>query len=126
VGNTRGERARPAAEEKKMKRINQLVLIAASVAALGFGAVAAQAGTPEENRREALQRARIEQGVKSGHLTRAEAMRLRKGERHISRMDSRFSKDGKFGPKERTRMNRALNRESARIWQLKHNRRNRV
>ena len=109
-----------------MKRWNQLVLIAASVAALGFGAVAAQAGTPEENRREALQRARIEQGVKSGRLTRSEAKRLRKGERHISRMDKRFGRDGSYGPREKMRMHRALGRESARIWRLKHNRRDRV
>jgi len=109
-----------------MKRWNQLVLIAASVAALGFGAVAAQAGTPEENRREALQRARIEQGVKSGRLTRSEAKRLRKGERHISRMDKRFGRDGSYGPREKMRMHRALGRESARIWRLKHNRKNRV
>jgi hypothetical protein len=120
------ERARPAAEEKKMKRWNQLVLIAAATVALGFGAVSAQAGTPDENRREALQRARIEQGVRSGRLTRGEAMRLRRGERRISRMDNRFGRDGFYGPRERMRMHRALGRESARIWRLKHNRRDRV
>jgi hypothetical protein len=104
-----------------MKRWNQLVLVAAAAAALALGAVSAQAGTPEMNRREALQRARIERGVQSGRLTRGEAKRLRRGERRLSRMDRRFGRDGKYGPRERTRMHRALGRENARIWRLKHN-----
>ena len=109
-----------------MKRWNQLVLVAAAAAVFGLGAVSAQAGTPNENRREAWQRARIEQGVHSGRLTRGEAFRLRRGERHIHRMDRRFGRDGTYGSRERMRMHGALDRESARIWRLKHNRKNRV
>ncbi|HKA24673.1 MAG TPA: hypothetical protein VKF80_06815 [Candidatus Eisenbacteria bacterium] len=109
-----------------MKRIHQLVLIGAASAVLGLGAVSAQAGTPDMNRREAWQRARIEQGVHSGRLTRGEARRLRRGERRIHRMDNRFGRDGFYGPRERMRMHRALDRENARIWRLKHNRRDRV
>lgn len=109
-----------------MKRWNQLVLVAAACAVLGLGAVSADAATPSMNRREAWQRARIEQGVRSGRLTRGEAFRLRRGERHINRMDQRYGRDGMYGPGERMRMHRALDRESARIWRLKHNRRDRV
>lgn len=109
-----------------MKRWNQLVLVAAAAAVLGLGAVSADAATQNQNRREAWQRARIEQGVRSGRLTRGEAFRLRRGERHIHRMDRRFGRDGVYGQRERMRMHGALDRESARIWRLKHNRRDRV
>jgi opacity protein-like surface antigen len=109
-----------------MKRWNQLVLVAAAAAALGLGAVSADAATPNMKRREAGQRARIEQGVHSGRLTRGEAFRLRQGERHLNRMDNRFGRDGTYGPRERMRMHGALDRQSARIWRLKHNRRERA
>jgi len=109
-----------------MKRWNQLVLVGAACAALGLGAVSAQAATREMNRREAWQRQRIEQGVHSGRLTRGEAMRLRRGESRIHRMDRRFGRDGVYGSRERMRMHGALDRESMRIWRLKHNRRDRV
>ena len=109
-----------------MKRIHQLALIGVAAAALGLGTGSAQAATPETHRREAMQRARIEQGVQSGRLTRGEAWRLRRGERGIHRMDRRFSRDGHFTRRERFRMNRAQDRESMRIWRMKHNRRNRV
>lgn len=109
-----------------MKRIHQLALIGVAAAALALGTGSAQAGTPAMHRREAMERARIEQGVRSGRLTRGEAWRLRHGERRIHVMDRRFSRDGHFTRGERFRMNRAMNRESMRIWRLKHNRRNRV
>lgn len=109
-----------------MKRWNQLVLVGAACAALGLGAVSAEAQTPNMKRREVLQRERIEQGVKSGHLTRREAMRLRRGEFRIHRMDRRFGRDGFYSRREHMRMHRALDRESMRIWRLKHNRRDRV
>lgn len=109
-----------------MKRILELALIGVAAAALGLGTGSAQAATPETHRREVMQRRRIEQGVRSGHLTRWEAMRLSRGEFRIHRMDRRFSRDGHFTRRERMRMNRTLDRQSDRIWRLKHNRRNRV
>jgi hypothetical protein len=73
--------------------------------------------------REVRQEARIHQGVRHGDLTRGEAMRLQAGERHIARLDRRAWADGRLGPRERFRVNRALDRQSARIWRLRHNRR---
>ena len=104
-----------------MKRWKELVVIAAAAAALGVGSVAAQAAPSSVDRREARQRARIERGVRSGQLNRLEARRLRRGAMRTHRMENRFGRDGRYSARERMRMHRALDRESARIWRLKHN-----
>ena len=103
-----------------MKRILMFVtavMIAVSLA----GAAAAQPGTQGLDRRELRQRVRIHQGVASGELTPLEALHLRMGERHIRRMELRCRADGRVGPRERGRLQCALDRQSARIWRLKHN-----
>lgn len=104
-----------------MKRWNELVVIAAAAAALAVGSVSAQAATSAVERREAQQWERFREGVRSGRLNRAEARRILRGQRHMQRMESRFGRDGFYGARERMRMHRALDRESARIWRLKHN-----
>jgi len=105
-----------------MKRIAQILFALAFVTTL---ASVASAGTytPRIDHRRAVQRARIRQGVKSGELTPGEARHLRKGERHIRRMERRAKADGNVTPRERARLNRAENRESRRIHRLKHNQR---
>ena len=109
-----------------MKRWNQLVLVAAAITALAAGSASAQTATPRVDRREAMQRARIRQGIQSGQLSRGEARSLLHGERRIHRMEWRAKRDGHGSPRERLRLNRALNHQSARIWRLKHNGRRRV
>ena len=46
---------------------------------------------------------------------------LRMGERHIRRMERRAKADGSVTRGERRRLNHAQNRESRRIYRLKHN-----
>jgi hypothetical protein len=59
--------------------------------------------------------------VESGELTRGEFHRLWRQEREI-RQDERGAKcDGKLTLAERRRLNRELNRESYRVYRLKHN-----
>jgi len=107
-----------------MKRLPQMFLAATIlVATLGAGAASANPRTPRIDRREARQHARIAQGIHCGRLTRGEALRLRAGQRRIQRMEWRAKRDGRVSMRERYRMNRALDRESARIFWLKHNRR---
>jgi len=103
-----------------MKSIRLLILTLA-VATLTATIASAQTATPRIDRREARQSARIHQGVKSGELTPGEAARLRAGERHIDRMETRAKADGKVTPQERARITRAQNRESHRIYRYKHN-----
>jgi hypothetical protein len=103
-----------------MKRLT-LVVLAVAIAASLAGAASAQPGARNVDRREWRQQVRIHRGVVSGRLTPLEARRLRMGERHLRRMELRFRADGRLGPCERVRLHRALDRQDARIWWLKHN-----
>jgi hypothetical protein len=100
------------------------ILIASVLATLI--ASAAFAGTPREERREARQHARIVQGRHSGRLTRLEAMRLRAGQRRIHRAERRADRDGFMTRAERRRVERMQDRQSGRIYRLKHNPRHSV
>lgn len=103
-----------------MKSLRMLVLTLTFATA--FAAVASAQGTMRMERRELRQDARIHEGVRSGELTRGEAMHLRMGERHIDRMEARARcNDGRMSVRERIRIDRAQNLESRRIYRLKHN-----
>src|SRR5262249_49487466 len=102
-----------------------LVLVLVTLMALAAGAASANTATPRVDRREVRQHARIHQGVRSGELTRGEALRLRADQGHIRRMERRAKRDGVVTPRERARLTRAQNRESARIYAYKHNARTR-
>jgi hypothetical protein len=75
-------------------------------------------------RREVRQEMRIRQGERSGQLTKAEARKLQRGQRHVRRMEWRAAhREGRMGMRDRHRIQRAQNRQSRRIWRMKHNRR---
>jgi hypothetical protein len=103
-----------------MKTRSKVVLALAMLIAFA-GVASASTATPNIDRREARQEWRIRQGERSGQLTRREARRLQRGERHIRRMELRAKANGRVTPRERRHMERALNRESRRIYRLKHN-----
>ena len=103
-----------------MKLLRVLFAMAA-VAALSASVASARPVTPRVDRREVRQHARIQQGVRSGELTRGEAARLRAGQRHVRRMEARDKSDGIVTPRERMQLNRAQNRQSRHIARLKHN-----
>jgi hypothetical protein len=105
-----------------MKRLFTLMLFAVLAAvAVNASVASANDSTPRVDRREARQHARIRQGVRSGELTRGEAMRLRAGQAHVRRMELRAKSDGRVGPRERVRLERAQDRQSRHIYRLKHN-----
>lgn len=99
----------------------RVMCLTLTLAALTATMAAAQTATPRVERREVRQDARIHQGVRSGELTRREAMRLRAGQRHVDRIEQRAKSDGVVTPRERVRIGRAQNLESRRIHRLKHN-----
>jgi len=86
-----------------------------------FGAsVASMAGSHGINQREYREQQRINQGIRSGELTRREARRLEAGLARI-KIDERFARsDGNLSPRERVRLNRELNHESRGIYRQKH------
>lgn len=72
------------------------------------------------DRRQARQWDRIKQGIDNGDLSRKEARRLARNQRQIARMEDRFERDGYYSPREKQKLERALNRTGKRIKRAKH------
>ena len=92
----------------------------AIAAVLTVLAAPAFAGTPGLDAREANQRARIAQGVRSGELTRTETRRLVRGEVRLHRTERLAKCDGVVTRAERLRLHNQADRMSGRIWRQKH------
>lgn len=84
-------------------------------------AASAQDRTRPLNARQENQQDRIQQGVKSGQLTRGEAGRLeaREGRLQANKLEDKAK--GPMTAKERRQLNRQANRDSRAIHRLKHN-----
>src|SRR6266436_5069895 len=70
--------------------------------------------------RNVNQERRIEQGVQSGQLTNREAGRLERGQARVDRAEARAGADGRVGPNEQRRIQKAENKQSKRIYREKH------
>ena len=78
------------------------------------------------NRREAYQRDRIREGVRSGELTRREAGRLVNEQRRIESYERRSRlDDGRLDRHERQRLDQMLDRSNRDIYREKHDRQDR-
>ncbi len=77
----------------------------------------------EINQRRENQQDRIAQGVKSGQLTAGETAKLEGQEAKINGEihQDRKANGGNLTDKQKAKVNRQLNRESARIYNKKHN-----
>ena len=102
------------------KSIIAAVVIAAS--ALPGVALAQTTSTPRIDQRQAEQQKRIDQGVKSGELTKREAARLEKGQAHVQNMENKAMADGKMTKKESARIEKAQDNQSKKIYREKHDR----
>ena len=72
------------------------------------------------NARQGAQSARIRAGVQSGELNRAEAHRMRAGQRHVKRIENRANADGEVTATEKARLEKAQDIQSKRIYNQKH------
>ena len=106
-----------------MKTLKTLI----AIPLLGLLAMPVLAGHGHERadnrfeRRLDRQADRIEQGIRSGELTRWEARKLYRDNKRITRMERRFSRDGHIDRKESRKLRAALERASQKIYRLKHN-----
>jgi hypothetical protein len=92
------------------------------VAALAITSIAqAQDRTPVINHRQHRQVRRIDQGIRSGELTRNEAHHLRGDERRIGEQRRMAMTDGRMNQAERAHLRREENRTSSAIYRDKHN-----
>ena len=98
------------------------ILGGALVAMLAITSIAnAQTRTPVINHREHRQERRINQGVRSGELTRNEARHLRNDERRISHEKYMAKANGRMTMGERRHLRHEENRTSRAIRRDKHN-----
>ena len=96
------------------------ILFSAIIMALAISSADAQTAG-----RQVRQHKRIKQGVKSGEITRAEAVNLRNGQKEI-REDKREAKaDGVVTTAEKQEIRQDQRQESRKIFRKKHNRRDR-
>lgn len=107
--------------------MGRAILCAAVLMTMGAMTTAASAhsGSPGVNHRQHRQSVRIHEGVRSGELTRGEALRLRHEQQDLRRDERRAKCDGDLTPRERLRLQREQNRASRDIYRLKHNNRDR-
>ena len=97
------------------------VLILAAFVALAMTSVTAQTATPHVTKRQVKQQARIQQGAKSGELTRGETRRLERQQMKIQHDKKAAKSDGVVTPAERAKLAKEQKRASRRIYRLKHN-----
>ncbi|MBI4987569.1 MAG: hypothetical protein HZC23_02015 [Rhodocyclales bacterium] len=96
-------------------------MLMAGLATLWLSAPAqASPHDPGVNARQHHQQARIGQGVRSGDLTRDEARRLEREQRHIRQEERRYKSDGVLTRAERADLQHDQNMASRRIYQERH------
>ena len=105
------------------------MILAAVIFVIGFSVVANAQDYRRSrniNTRETRQEKRIYQGIKSGELTRHEAVRLDREQDRVERLESRYRRTGDgISPRERARLERDLNRTSRDIYRQKHDKQDR-
>lgn len=108
------------------KSIFAIALVSASLVATASFAGPRGNGPFNVNERQQNQKERIQQGVESGELTRAEAHNLRSDQRQIARTEDRMREDGGgLSAREHARLAHMQSRESKQIHAKKHNDRDR-
>ena len=94
--------------------------VAIAVAMIFAGSAYAQTATPNIDKRQANQEKRIEQGVKSGELTKKETARLEKREAKLQADKEKAKSDGVVTKQERAKLQHEANRDSKAIYRQKH------
>jgi len=96
--------------------MKKIITLAAVLAACTFALPAmAQRGGDRVDERQDRQQHRIEQGYRSGDLTRNEARRLTEGQKRIDRMQAQARRDGHVSEHERRRIHQEVARQDRRI-----------
>lgn len=96
-------------------------MLLAGMASLWLSApVQARPHDPGVNARQHHQQQRIGQGVRSGDLTRGEARRLEREQRHIRHEERRYKSDGVLTVAERKDLHQDMNAASRHIYQERH------
>lgn len=105
------------------------LLLSATALVAGIAAVTLPAAAADRfdrtDVRQAKQAQRIQQGIRSGELTRHEAAKLQHQQAHIRDMERVAERDGHISRGERARIEAAQNAASRSIYVEKHDRQDR-
>ncbi len=85
-----------------------------------YGIAEAQTATPGVRERQINQQQRIKQGVRSGELTKGEALRMEARQAKIQHDKKVAKADGIVTPQERAKLNREQTAASRKIYRQKH------
>ena len=104
-----------------MKKFSAVVLTLAGVLGVASASQAdANTRDPGVNQRQHNQRERIQQGVKSGELTRRETGRLVEEQRDVRQLERAYKSDGTLTGAERRDLQHEQNQASHDIYRQKH------
>jgi len=106
-----------------MKRVVSILLSVTFVLGLAISGFAQK--TPVVDNRQKRQQKRIRQGVKSGTVTKKEAVKLEAGQAKTKAIEAKAKSDGTVTAKERARLQHRENKTSRRIYRQKHDNQNR-
>ena len=95
-------------------------LIGLTFAGITVQSALAEPHDPGVNARQHRQHERIEQGVRSGQLTRQERKKLAAEQRAIRKEERAYKADGKLSKEERKDLQQDLNAASKHIYEEKH------
>lgn len=95
-------------------------LIIAALALAYAGGAMGQTATPHATKRQVKQQARIQEGVRSGELTRKEAAGLQMQQAKIQHDKKVAKSDGVVTPAERRKLHRQQKRANRAIYTQKH------
>lgn len=96
------------------------ILLTGAALFVGATAMAMPAAADQIDRRQSKQAHRIEQGIKSGQLTRFEAAKLKVQQAYIRSLERRAKADGHLSPAERARIAAAQKKAGRAIRAEKH------
>ena len=99
-------------------------MIGAAIVSASVVGAYAQDKTPVVDQRQQNQEKRIDQGVKSGELTKGEAAKLDVQQAKIQNDKVKAKSDGKVTKKERMKLKKEQNHASRTIARKKHNKQN--
>lgn len=102
-----------------MSKFRSIPYAVLSGALLASGGAYAQSMSGIDQRQD-YQQNRIEQGIRSGQITRSEAYRLEQGERAIDRAQARARADGTVTAQERARIDHMTDRQGQQIYRQSH------
>lgn len=86
-----------------------------------FAAGFSQTTKKQVNKRQVVQNKKINQGVKSGELTKKEAVKLKAQQRNINQTKKAAKADGVVTPKEKAIIKHKQNKAAKNIAKKKHN-----